>query len=80
MSQTIEQLSKLSDDEIISLHDKAANNTVVGVQFYLDEINRREQNKQTKLMLKYTKYMLWLTILVTFLTIINLLALVFGLG
>ena len=74
MSQSIAQLRKLTDDEVIVLHDTVAVHTQVGVQFYLDEINRREQNKQTDLMVKYTKQMLWLTIFVAALTVINVIA------
>jgi hypothetical protein len=76
MSQSIEQLRKLTDDEVIALHDTVATHTQVGVQFYLDEINRREQNKQTDLMVKYTKQMLWLTIFVAALTVINVIAVI----
>ena len=74
MSQSIEELRKLSDDDVIALHDRVAQNTQVGVQFYLDEINRREQNKQTDLMVKYTKQILQLTIMVAVLTVINVIA------
>lgn len=76
MSQSIEQLRKLTDDEVIALHDAIAVHTQVGVQFYLDEINRREQNKQTDLMVKYTKLMLWLTIFVAALTVVNVVAVI----
>ena len=76
MSQSIEQLRKLTDDEVIALHDTVAVHTQVGVQFYLDEINRREQNKQTDLMVKYTKIMLWLTIFVAALTVVNVIAVI----
>lgn len=76
MSQSIEQLRKLTDDEVIALHDTVAAHTQVGVQFYLDEINRREQNKLTDLMVKYTKQMLWLTIFVAALTVINVIAVI----
>ena len=76
MSQSIEQLRKMTDDEVIALHDTVAVHTQVGVQFYLDEINRREQNKQTDLMVKYTKLMLWLTIFVAALTVVNVIAVI----
>ena len=76
MSQSIEELRKLSDDEVIVLHDRVAQNTQVGVQFYLDEINRREQNKQTDLMVKYTEKILWLTIAIGVLTVINVVAII----
>ena len=76
MSQSIELLRKFTDEEIIALHDSAAIHTQVGVQFYLDEINRREQNKQTDLVVKYTKQMLWLTVFVALLTVINVVAVI----
>lgn len=66
--------------KIRPLHDTIAIHTEVGVQFYLDEINRREQNKQTDLMVKYTKQMLWLTIFVAALTVINVIAVIFPLS
>ena len=76
MSQSIEALRKLSDDEVIALHDSVAQHTQVGVQFYLDEVNRREQNKQTDLMVKYTKQMLGLTVFVAALTVVNVVAVI----
>jgi hypothetical protein len=76
MSQSIEQLRKLTDDEVIALHDTVAVHTQVGVQFYLDEVNRREQNKQTDLMVKFTKQILWLTIFIAVLTVINVIAVI----
>ena len=71
MSQTIEALRKLTDEEVIDLHDRAAFHTVVGVQFYLDEINRRQQNKQTDLMVEFTEKIFWLTVVITVLTVVN---------
>jgi hypothetical protein len=76
MPQSIEQLRKLTDDEVIALHDTVAIHTQTGVQFYLDEINRREQNKQTDLMVKFTKQILWLTVFIAALTVINFIAVI----
>ena len=42
MSFSIEQLRKQSDADIIHLHDEQAKNTFVGVDYYLDELRRRE--------------------------------------
>lgn len=42
MSHTIKDLRALSDVEIIELHDQEAGRTSVGVNFYLDELSRRE--------------------------------------
>ncbi len=76
MSQTIEALRKLSDEEVITLHDNVATYTQVGVQFYLDEINRREQNKQTALMVKFTAKIFWLTIFIAMLTVVNVIVVI----
>lgn len=42
MSFSIEQLRTKTDDDIVRLHDQAAENTTVGVSYYLDELRRRE--------------------------------------
>lgn len=42
MSFSIEQLRTKSDDDIVRLHDQVAENTMVGVNYYLDELRRRE--------------------------------------
>lgn len=68
---TLAKLRALSDDELVELHDKAAQNTTVGIQYYLDELNHRSQNEQTQVMLRYTKQMLWFTVFVALLTVVN---------
>lgn len=42
MSHKLRDLQALSDDELVRLHDKSAEHTSVGVNYYLDEIRRRE--------------------------------------
>ena len=76
MSQTIEALRKLSDEEVIALHDSVATHTQVGVQFYLDVINRREQNKQTDLMVKFTAKIFLLTVFIAVLTVVNVIVVI----
>ncbi len=58
MSFNIEELRKLPDDELIKLHDSAAKNTVVGVNYYLEELKRREQVNQIENLLQGTMKML----------------------
>jgi len=70
-SPSIRDLRALSDEELISRHDAEAKQTVVGTQYYLDELHRRQQEWHTAVMVKYTKYILWLTIIVGFLTAVN---------
>ena len=43
MSFSIARLHALPDDELFRLHDAVAENTFVGVDYYLDEVRRREQ-------------------------------------
>jgi len=79
MSHTLAQLRSLSEADLISEHDRLAHTTHNGVNYYLNELARRDQNKQTELMLKYAKHMFWLTIAVTVLTGINVVAVLFPL-
>ena len=74
LAAKLEKLRELSDEELVALHDQAAANTTVGIQYYLDELNRRSQNKHTEVMLHYTKQMLRLTVFVAVLTVVNVIA------
>lgn len=42
MADTIEQLRKATDEELIAEHDAKAQHTVVGTAHYQDELRRRE--------------------------------------
>lgn len=54
MVYSIEQLRKLSDDQLIRDHDKKARDTVVGTQYYMDELDRRSRTRHENVMLKLT--------------------------
>jgi hypothetical protein len=71
IAHSLKNLREMSEEKLINLHDQAAENTVTGVNYYLDELARRSQNKQTETMLLYTKRMLWLTVFIAILTIVN---------
>ena len=47
IAHSIEELKKLSDAELIRKHDKEARNTVVGTQYYVDEIRYRQHARLT---------------------------------
>jgi methionyl-tRNA formyltransferase len=79
MSLTVKELRIISDEEIIKLHDKLAQNADESVDYCLNELARRHQNRQTETMLSYTKevrsytrYIMIMTGIVTLATIINL--------
>ncbi len=76
MSLSLKALRELSDEDLVSFHDGVAIHTSVGATYYLDEIYRRDQDKQTKVMQQYTKQMLNLTYVVTVLTVINVVAVI----
>jgi hypothetical protein len=78
MAHTLAQLRALSDEEIVRLYDEFADRTGVGLNFYRDELVRRDAQRQgdrmeamTARIQAMTAKMLWLTIAVLVLTIVN---------
>ena len=56
MIESLSDLRILTDDEVVSRYDLLAEHTVGGTQYYLDELNLRAQDRQTKTMLRFTKW------------------------
>jgi hypothetical protein len=54
---SVQQLKALTDEEIERYHDQEAEHTMVGTQYFLDELGRREQDKLNKEMLELTRDM-----------------------
>jgi hypothetical protein len=63
----------MSDDELIEIFDELVPNYPFTPNDILDELTRRESSKQTKAMLRYTLYILVMTVIVTLATLLNLL-------
>lgn len=57
MAEELKTLQNLSETELEKRYDEVAKNTVVGLSFYLAEIVRRQQQKQTKLIIALTAFM-----------------------
>ena len=72
-AKTIAGLRALSDDELVEQHDKLAASTMVGVSYYLEELERRRGDRQSRLMIRLT----WI---VAGLTAINVVAVVVSLA
>jgi hypothetical protein len=79
----IAQLRAMNDEELVARLDIIATSTQVGTQFYLDELRRRETDRQTAAMLRFTdtiRRLTWvvavLTIVLTILTAVSLVVLV----
>ena len=76
MSETLAQLRGLSDEEIIKRHDAkaqppGAGHPQIGVNYYLAELARRDQDRHTRAMLGYTKRIMCMTVVMTISTIVN---------
>lgn len=71
MIPTHEQLASMSDQDLVDQYNAAAQHTVVGTGFYLDELNRRAQARQSTAILDLTRQVRNLTIIITILTIVN---------
>lgn len=45
MSYSLNQLRKVTDEQLINAHDEQAKHTSVGIQYYLDELDRRSRQR-----------------------------------
>ncbi len=73
MSFRLEELRNISTEDLVKRHDHAAENTVVGVDYYLDELSRRDQEAQTRAMLRLTWLIAGMTGVMVVATIFNVL-------
>jgi hypothetical protein len=71
MSMKYENLVALSDEELIKLYDEQARYTVVGLNYFTEEIVRRRNEKTNKALLNYTKWITIMTAVMLLSTIIN---------
>lgn len=71
MSETLKELRSLSDEELVTRHDGLARGTQVGVQHYLSELARRDHDRQTKAILRYTVWITIMTVIITIATVLN---------
>lgn len=71
MSLPYKELQKLSDEQLIDLYDKCAKNTVVGLQYYVDELVRRQNERSNKIMVNCTVAITIMTAIMLLATIVN---------
>lgn len=62
MSHRIADLRAASDEELIAAHDELAAHTVPGVNYYLEELARREVGRRERRMERLTVVILVLTV------------------
>lgn len=73
MAESFEKLSGLTKEQLVQQYNEIAKSTAWGLQFYRDEISRREAAEQNEQMLAFTKQMRNMTIAITAMTGIVLL-------
>jgi hypothetical protein len=71
MASQLRDLRAMSDEQIIALHDADAKSTVVGVNYFLEELARREARRNANAVQQDTSTMKWLTIAITVMTLVN---------
>ena len=71
MAEDIEKLQSLTRKELVESYNKVAQSTQVGLDFWREEIWRRDVEEQTQRMLVLTRQMRNMTIAITVLTVIN---------
>jgi hypothetical protein len=72
-AKTSAELGRLSDAELVEQHDMLAKGTVIGVNYYLAELERRRADRQSRLMIR-------LTMVVTALTVVNMVVVIVSLA
>lgn len=71
MSMPYHELREVSDEELIELYDEKAKHTVVGIDYYANEIERRQTEKSNKTMVECTKAITIMTGVMLLATIAN---------
>lgn len=79
MAPKISELHAMTDEEVIAWYDAIAKNTVVGTQVYLDELVRRQVDRQTQKLISLTDQIRLLTLAVAGAAVIALAISVFAL-
>jgi len=73
-SYNYQELRKVSDEELIKAHDAKSVSTEGGVNYYLDELRRRDAARQGDRLEDMTRKILWLTVCIAVLTVVVTLA------
>ncbi len=71
MAPSYQQLLDMSDEQLIAAHDRAARNTALGLNYYLEELRRRAVDRQTHHMIELTEAIKRLTRVMTVLTFVS---------
>jgi hypothetical protein len=70
MSLSINDLRALTEEQLIAFHDQAAVHTVVGTDYWMDELHRRDQMRAIAASTALARQSYWLTIANTLLALV----------
>lgn len=76
--ESYEELTNLTDAELIAKFDKDRQYVVVGKEWYLDELTRRRTDRATDALLGLTRQLTWLTVVIAGLTAVGAAASVYA--
>lgn len=79
MVRSIKTLRETPDEQLIAEHDQLAQNTVVGTQYFMDELNRRVQQRALEAADGLARRAFWLTVANTVLAVVAAVAAVVAL-
>jgi hypothetical protein len=71
MSKSLRDLRSLPTTDLIKLHDELAENTEVGISYYLEELARRDQADSTAKLVKLTGWIAAMTLVMLLATAVN---------
>ena len=66
--ESYEELTSMTDEQLIAVFDADRHNVVVGKQWYLDEMTRRRTDRASEALVKLTRQLALLTVLIAVLT------------
>jgi len=75
-----EQLTTMTRPDLVGRFDHAMQTTIVGADYWREEIFRRDFEEQNRQLLSMTRHIRWLTALVAVLTLVVTVATVVGLA
>jgi hypothetical protein len=69
--ESYEELTGLTDEQLIAIFNQDRQNISVGKQWYLDEITRRRTDRATEALVRLTRQLAALTVVIALLTAVG---------
>jgi hypothetical protein len=69
--ESYEELTGYSDEQLIQIFNADRQHVVVGKQWYVDELTRRRTDRASEALVRLTKQLAWLTVLIAALTAVG---------